>query len=301
MPYHVRVTRKSNPSYDETRLDLSQDELEQRFLAPYKEGRPIVVGGMSVSLDDIQRIRITETTQSGLELLPIVQAERSASGAAGTGISDEWYIADRGRDVTDAFITAPPGRLTEIARPGARAVASPPDPSKVFVVHGRNARARDAMFVFLRSLSLQPIEWIEAVRATGKASPYIGEILDAAFSRAMAVVVLLTPDDEARLRGELQKPDDPPHERELTGQARPNVLFEAGLAMACDEDRTVLVELGHVRPFSDVAGRHAVRIDDSGQRRQELAQRLETAGCSVNITGIDWHNAGQFDAALNFT
>ena len=84
----------------------------------------------------------------------------------------------------------------------------------------------------------------------------------------------------------------------MSGQARPNVLFEAGMAMGRNEDRTVLVELGTLRPFSDVAGRHAIRFGDNSQCRQELAKRLETAGCPVNLDGTDWHTAGDFKAAL---
>jgi hypothetical protein len=37
------------------------------------------------------------------------------------------------------------------------------DTRKVFVVHGRNTNARNAMFEFLRSIDLAPIEWSEAV------------------------------------------------------------------------------------------------------------------------------------------
>ena len=153
-------------------------------------------------------------------------------------------------------------------------------------------------FDFLRAIGLHPLEWSEAVRATGKTSPYIGEILDAAFSLAHAVVILLTPDDEARLRESFWAENEPPHETQLTGQARPNVLFEAGMAMGRSQDRTVLVELGDLRPFSDVAGRHAIRLANNSQRRQELAQRLEAAGCPVNLQGTDWHTAGDFEAAL---
>jgi len=43
--------------------------------------------------------------------------------------------------------------------------------NKVFVVHGRDLRLRDGMFTFLRSISLDPIEWIEAVAMTGKSAP----------------------------------------------------------------------------------------------------------------------------------
>lgn len=168
----------------------------------------------------------------------------------------------------------------------------------VFVVHGRNTKARDAMFAFLRAIKLDPLEWSEAVQATGKPTPYIGDILDAAFSGASAVLVLFTPDDEARLRREWHSSHEPPHETDLTGQARPNVLFEAGMAMGRNEESSILVELGELRPFSDIGGRHVVRLDNSTQRRQDLAHRLRDAGCPVNLDGTDWHSAGDFQAAI---
>ena len=171
----------------------------------------------------------------------------------------------------------------------------------VFVVHGRNEEARKALFTFLASIGLHPLEWSEAVRSTGKPTPYIGQVLDAAFSRADAVVVLLTPDDEARLRLQFRRNSDAPHEVELSGQARPNVLFEAGMAMGRHPDRTIVVELGVLRPFSDIAGLHVIRLDNTSQRRQELAQRLESAGCAVNLNGTEWHAAGDFGAAVEMT
>ena len=174
----------------------------------------------------------------------------------------------------------------------------PASTREVFVVHGRNLGARDALFEFLRAIDLHPMEWAEAVGATGKTSPYIGEILDAAFSKAHAVVVLFTPDDEARLRQELRRDSDPPHETELTGQARPNVLFEAGMAMGRYPERTILVELGSLRPFSDISGLHVIRLGNTSPPRQDLAKRLESAGCPVNLNGTDWHSAGDFDSAV---
>ncbi len=70
------------------------------------------------------------------------------------------------------------------------------DPTKVFVIHGRNEKIRRSIFEFLRSVGLDPIEWAEAVSLTGKPTPYVGEVLDAAFSHAHAIVVVMTPDDD---------------------------------------------------------------------------------------------------------
>lgn len=165
---------------------------------------------------------------------------------------------------------------------------------RVFVVHGRNEAARSSMFAFLRSIHLDPIEWSEAEKMTGEGSPYIGKILDTAFNNAQAIVVLLTPDDIAYLRTEYERDDDDERETQPQGQARPNVLFEAGMAIGRDAKRTVLVELGQLRPFSDVVGRLAVRINNSVARRKSLAQRLESVGCSIDLVGNDWLNAGDF-------
>ncbi len=164
---------------------------------------------------------------------------------------------------------------------------------QVFVVHGRNEMLRQSMFAFLRALGLSPIEWDQAVAMTGKGSPFIGEILHAAFERARAVVVLITPDEIAYLQTRYASHEGDP-ETQPAPQARPNVLFEAGMAMGRNEDRTILVEVGQVREFSDVAGRHAVRLTNDVADRQRLAKRLETAGCAVDTSGVDWHKTGDF-------
>jgi predicted nucleotide-binding protein len=209
-------------------------------------------------------------------------------------------------DITDAIPFIEDGLFAEIelfARQAALAEGSTsivrpsamPDPRKVFVVHGRDAEIRKDVFDFLMAVGLEPIEWSGAVRMTGKGSPYIGEVLDSAFARAQAVVVILTPDDEVRLTGSLLSPSDGPTEREIRLQPRPNVLFEAGMAFGHQPDRTILVEIGSPKPFSDVAGRHAVRLTNDRDRRQDLADRLKTAGCVVDVSGDKWQSVGDFE------
>ena len=172
------------------------------------------------------------------------------------------------------------------------------DPSKVFVVHGRNSAARRAMVEFLRSIHLQPIEWTQAVEATGETLPYVGDVVAKGFELAQAVVVLMTPDDEAQLRSVFREPADLPYESKLTGQPRQNVILEAGMALGIDARRTVLVEIGELRPISDLHGRHTVRMDGTIAKRQDLAQRLKVAGCPVQLNGTDWHDAGAFRRLL---
>ena len=155
---------------------------------------------------------------------------------------------------------------------------------------------RRSLFDFLRALGLKPLEWEKVVLMTKKTNPYIGEILDNTMAKVQAVIVLFSPDDEARLRPEFLTRTDGPSERQLRGQPRPNVLFEAGLALGRHPDKTILVEVGKLRKFSDIAGRHVARLSNEYSKRNDLANRLENLGCKVDKQGTDWTKAGDFTA-----
>jgi len=179
-----------------------------------------------------------------------------------------------------------PNPNTAIAVPAAETTEQK---RRVFVIHGRDERLRAGVFSFLRAIGLEPQEWPHLLQLTRKSSPYVGEVLDAAFQHVQAVVVLLTPDEAVKLREDLRSEKG---DSTLGMQPRPNVLFEAGMAFALQPDRTILVQIGDIRNISDIAGRHMVRMDNSHARRQELAEKLRIAGCAVNTTGFDWHSEG---------
>jgi predicted nucleotide-binding protein len=198
---------------------------------------------------------------------------------------------------------APAASASRAAARGSRSKRPPVIKNKkpgksVFVVHGRDLAIRDAMFHFLRAIGLSPMEWPKLATSTKKGTPYTGEVLDVAFQRADAVVVLLTPDDEARLKAQFRSAGDEEHEARLTGQARANVLFEAGMAFGRHPDRTVLVEVGNLRRFSDVAGRNVIRLSNTTEKRQELAMRLKAAHCGIDLEGTAWMTAGDFTITL---
>jgi predicted nucleotide-binding protein len=168
---------------------------------------------------------------------------------------------------------------------------------KVFVVHGRNEAAKKAVFDLLRALDLSPLEWGQVTRATGSGSPFIFDILEKGFEIAQAIVVVLTPDESVEMRPELRREEADNWPRH---QPRLNVLFEAGMAFMRDRKRTILVEFGPMTEASDLSGIHTLRVR-RGQGvaiRQELAERLKSAGCEVNTAGQDWLTAGDFDAGL---
>jgi predicted nucleotide-binding protein len=241
-----------------------------------------------IALDDAGLIRVTNRHRDGTGFNFVVPAsaldyyDRITSGSA---------------EPDEGPLTAASVSGTESSGAQADLPAKDVDPRAVMVVHGRNDAARRAMFDFLRALKLNPLEWGTLVAGTKKGAPYVGEVLDHAFHAAAAVVVLFTPDDEVRLRETLRDPGDPSYEAELTPQARPNVLFEAGMALGLHPNRTILVELGQLRPFSDVYGRHVVRLSESEKPLRDLARRLEQAGCDVDTSGDDWLDPRPFAQA----
>lgn len=167
--------------------------------------------------------------------------------------------------------------------------------NSVFVVHGRDEVLRKSMFEFLRALGLNPMEWSHAVETAKGANPYVGEILNSAMEKVQAVVVLFSPDEYAYLKEQFCTREDQNSEGKPQGQPRPNVLFEAGLALGAHPDKTLLVQVGKVRGFSDIAGKHLVRLSDEVPRRNDVASRLAKIGCAVNKIGNDWMTAGVFE------
>lgn len=160
-----------------------------------------------------------------------------------------------------------------------------------------------SVFTLLGALGLKPLEWTAVIEATENPAPHISEILKAGFRIAQAAIVLFTPDDEARLRAELRKDDDPPYESELYPQPRLNVIFEPGMAMALFPNQTVFVQVGTSRPFSDIAGIHYVKMDNTIGKRKDFARRLKMAGCKIIDLELstEWQTAGDFSLSKSAT
>jgi predicted nucleotide-binding protein len=297
--WHVAIeptaAKKDAGGFDAVALDRDRDWVERRILDPRRRGETVSLDGQTFSWDDVARLRISTSATDSSAIVQRLKHEDQTSSVVilgGPGYRERAVYA--AQDMTDELVDGPPGALAVTQRG-----TSDPDVDRraVMVVHGRNEDARRAMFDFLRALNLKPLEWGTLIAGTGKAAPYVGEVLEHAFRRAAAVVVLFTADDEARLREQFHGPIEPDHETELTPQARPNVLFEAGMALAVHPNRTVLVELGQLRPFSDVYGRHVVRLDGSDKPLRDIAQRLLDAGCDVDRSGDDWTSPHRFSRA----
>jgi hypothetical protein len=172
-------------------------------------------------------------------------------------------------------------------------MADIPRARRVFAAHGRNRALRRELFTFLRAVDLAPFEWSEVLALADRPSALIGDLLDRVLAEVQAVLVLLTPDDEVRLKPEFADgPDDA--ELRVQGQARLNVLFEAGMAERFPS-QVIYAVVGSVRTFTDLGGRFVTRLNDSPESRSRLVEQLEMAGCAVRAKHrSDWYRSGTF-------
>jgi predicted nucleotide-binding protein len=230
-----------------------EDQLRRHFIEPYEEGRPVTWGGRTLPAGDFGTITITETGS-------IQQVPRF----------EEYSVVTAGTDVTNDWIKGPPGKAATSATENSGAQRNP---RRVMVVYGRNQAARNAIFTFLRTVGLEPIEWEEAVAQTGMGSPHNLDAVRSAMDIAQAVVVILTAEDRAGILPELA---DDGEDLSLRGQPRQNVTLEAGLAMGLNPQRTILVEIGTIRRASDFDGLNTVRLNNGAAARGALRDRLAT-------------------------
>lgn len=300
--YHVRLS-VAGQRHDETKTNLDSEQLQAQFLGPYEQGDPITVNGRSVSPENIERIRISQTDKPAEDYFADLRAKDASSTVVRMGgPSYAWRAAALGKDETDTLIKGPPGYRRD-SGPAAQDTsamvrrvtvpAGPGDGRSVFLVQGRNDAVNTAAADFLRSLDLKIVEWEQAVAATGEPNPYIGDVVSAGLEMADAVVVLATPDDLAHLDPALAAD---PTDDDITeaGQPRQNVLYEAGMAMALAPSRTLLVATPGTRMMSDLAGRHLVFLGNDPKSRKRIVGRLQTMGLAVDDSGDNWLSAGAF-------
>lgn len=201
----------------------------------------------------------------------------------------------RGHTVTQAQIDEPvasPPIALAATKPAGKPTVKLTKNNTIFVVHGRDHQLNEDMFIFLRALGLNAVEFSQAITETAGANPNITKIVKGALKRAQGVLVMFSPDEEARLKTKFRTGRDNP---KLEGQSRLNVIFEAGIALGAHPEKTLLVEIGNVRNISDIAGMHIPRLTNDATSRKDLAERLrKKLKLKVDTTGDYWLKVGNF-------
>jgi predicted nucleotide-binding protein len=162
--------------------------------------------------------------------------------------------------------------LAELGSEGPSSSALSASPNrKIFVVHGHDEAAREAVARFIEQLGFEPIILHER---PNKGRTIITKFREEAADIGFAVVVM-TPDD-------LGKASDDSSEPKL--RPRQNVVFELGFFIgALGPDRVAAMVKGEIERPSDFDGVIYISID-TGDWRVKLGQELQAAGYE-----IDWN------------
>lgn len=152
-------------------------------------------------------------------------------------------------------------------------------PARVFVIHGRDMAAVDELTRFLDRLGLEHTKFQEVDNL--RANAFIADIVVDGIKNANVVIGLFTPDEVAALydgAGQYMR-------ESARWQARPNVLFEAGVAWGIGREKVILATLGaDVRLFSDVNGINIVRLDEESGPRSMVAKMENILGRKFDTT-----------------
>jgi predicted nucleotide-binding protein len=144
---------------------------------------------------------------------------------------------------------------------------------KVFVVHGHDDGAREALARFLEKIELEAI----ILREQPDQGLTIIEKFETYASQVSFAVVLLTPDDLGGLAsGSAQ-----------ASRARQNVIFELGYFVGkLGRGRACLLRKGDLEIPSDLNGVIYTEIDGSDGWKLKLAQELKAAGFSFDANKL---------------
>ncbi len=141
---------------------------------------------------------------------------------------------------------------------------------RVFVVHGRDDKAKLEVRGFLEQLDLDPVILDEQPSGGQTVIEKFEEHTDVDFA-----VVLLTPDDRGKLAGSSD---------ESQPRARQNVIFEFGFFVGkLGRPRVCVLHKGKVDIMSDYHGVIYIPLDDAGGWKLELATEIKNAGINVDM------------------
>ena len=258
--YNVRIRCKPGRGRTEYQFGLPNEGLQELVVYPYCSGKPIVLDGRIILPSDIERITLMSLSEKEFsKRLGLFERIRYGWIHAPT----DHFFQERGTDVTEQFITGPPGlEMEEINTTiqQSRQTTS----MRVFISHNSNDVEIATLLIELLRKALRLSS--EEIRCTS---------VDGYRMQAGAPI-----DD--RLRGEV-------HDTELlVGLITPNslgsayVIFELGARWGADKPMVPLLASGVTPEHLEgpLAGINALDSRDDGQ----VYQLLEDAAKYLRIS-----------------
>ena len=277
--YHVRITTTTskNPYYEWDKTDLS--EIKKRIVIPFLKEERVRFSGQFLPALDIRSIVIVESEWTVKEHHHYINEKAKAQGIliiySPSSIFNEGerYV----RDISDRVFEECSSQIQETTPKSNALTSDKPsktmDKSKVFIVHGHDNAAKEAVARFVEKIGLEAI----ILHEQASSGNTIIEKIEANSNVGFAIV-LYTPCDVGASKGEKDQ---------LKPRARQNVIFEHGYLIGKIGRKNVchLFKSGVETP-SDIEGLVYAPMDAGDGWKYTVAKEMKACGYDIDLNKI---------------
>ena len=276
MPYyHVLIkTRHLDDLYELDKTDLSQ--IKKEIIIPFLKGEKFYFG--EYLLDNATIITPIIKT-SDITCKEYATQLRKIPAFAKKTIRPREILQNTTyfEDITRSILNECESQIQEATtKPEATTPNNPKAPmdkSKVFIVHGHDGEAKQAVARFVEKIGLEAIILSEQASSGKTIIEKIEEYTDVGFG-----IVLYTPCD---LGASQEKKD------ELKPRARQNVVFEHGYLMGkIGRENVCALVKGDIETPTDISGVVYIPMDEGGGWKLDVADEMEACGYEVDRSKI---------------
>lgn len=267
--YHILIqSNESGESYYELdKTDLS--EIKEEIVIPYIKGEQFMFDGYLLDKSKVKRIIIGESKYTSKAYVAREEADLPY------GIC---MIVSRQGIVTNTDYTKKiTGRILKecesLIEETPNNPKAPMDKSKVFIVHGHDGEAKQAVARFVENLGFEAIILHEQASAGNTIIEKIEANSNVGFG-----IVLYTPCDLGRSKEEKDQ---------LKPRARQNVVFEHGYLIGkIGRENVCALVKGDIETPNDISGVVYIKMDEGDGWKLAVAKEMKESGYEVDLNKI---------------
>ena len=268
--YHILIqpNEPGEKYYELDKTDLS--EIKEEIVIPYLKGEQFMFDGYNLNQAKVKRILIKESVCSSVEYFererikcsPMLRMHFCPEHIVW---NDEYTV-----DITKCVFEECKGSHQKDASKPKISM----DKSKVFIVHGHDDAAKEAVARFVEKIGLEAIILHEQASSGKTIIEKIEEYTNVGFG-----IVLYTPCDVGALQG--QEKDD------LKPRARQNVVFEHGYLIGkIGRENVCALVKGDIETPNDISGVVYIKMEGEKEWKYKVADEMKESGYNVDLTKI---------------
>lgn len=275
--YHVLIeTNESSEKYYELdKTDLS--EIKEEIVIPYIKGEQFMFDGYFLDKSKVKRIIIGESKYSSKAYVAREEADLPDSIFMTVSRLGIVTNTDYTKKITGRILKECQSLLKETTSKSEAPTVTKPkvpmDKSKVFIVHGHDNAAKQAVARFVEKIGLEAI----ILHEQASSGNTIIEKIEANSNVGFAIV-LYTPCDLGASKGE---------EDQLKPRARQNVIFEHGYLIGKIGRKNVCALVkGDVETPNDISGVVYIKMDEADSWKYAVAKEMKACGYDIDLNKI---------------